>query len=581
MFRLCARSLPASNTLLIVTPRQTRLETAPEVPLSLVFVFDVSLSMDQIVNHNTETPFSLLDIAKHSFRLALAMLPASARVAIVSFSDSAEVVCGFLACDEYGKSFLSDKVLQLKTVGCTNLAEGLRVAMRTAEATSQVVVLCDGMPSDHFHPCVEGSTIHERYARVLNEWKPPGVRVTCIGLGYQLDSHLLSLLGTLLHVPDGGDVAPCVVHMIAWMRTVCAADETGLTPAGSVIVECTMSNGEVQLVDLGECIYDVPRDAIVTGTVVQAQLVVGGVRMGDPFSITEEAPPQAAKKALACHRAVAALERVLSPTTSPCDRKMIIHPFVAAESEDDLSQTMRAEVALAVQDDVTWHRWGAHYLRTFLTALKRKRCTNFRDVALQSFARDDAGREARFETIRCEGEMAFATLEAVVGSVKKQPLPDEFFRGGGCIHSTALVEEETNGTIQACGVKPGDRIRTPGGFQTVKFVCYTKVTKEVATLVQLEKLLITAWHPVLYHGEWTFPESVGTKVTLSCQQLVTFVLEHEHVFLADGIPCIALGHNLDINHFAHHDFWGCNIMSQLVALEVKGKVDMSRVIVPK
>jgi hypothetical protein len=577
MLHLAAHSLPATNgTLLTITPPQTRHAEAPEAALDLVFVFDVSCSMDNYVGKSDEVQLSLLDVAKHAFRLALAMLPATARVSIVTFSDTASVVCGFVACDEAGKKKLSDTVLQLRTIGCTNLAAGIQTAMLVAKGTpAQVVVLCDGMPTPSCHPKGYGDDVYESYTRALDEWRPAGVQMTCLGIGYQLDSQLLGRLGTLLHIPDGGDVAPYVVHMMAWMRTLCAR---------SVVIECATTDGRVRLVDVGECVYDVPRHVVVPDDVATAQLVVEGQCVGDTVVVHEEATAQMATTALEWHRACTALDEMLSAPSCEARRARLV---ALLETADDaaasLTTTLRTEVALAVQDEATWRRWGAHYVRTFRAALGQCRCANFRDLALQPYTRDAAGQEARFEAVRCEGELAFARLEVVTSHGKKQqPLSDDFMRGGGCVHGdTCVVVQTQDGTHKrkaAHELERGDMVQTPSGFATVRYVCETVVPGKVACLVHLGDLRITSWHPVVHDGAWTFPVNVAYARPTACDRLITLVLEKDHIFLAAGVPCVALGHEFGIGHFAHHDFWGKDVVTQFPGLaDADGRVDMGRV----
>eukprot|EP00965_Chrysotila_dentata_P052712 1748778-Pleurochrysis_carterae.AAC.1 len=286
-------------------------------------------------------------------------------------------------------------------------------------------------------------------------------------------------------------------------------------------------------------------------------------------------------------RAVEALEATI--LTAPSDTARITALLASLEASSAkgeqfvqaLKHTLQTEVLLGCED-LNFHRWGVHYLRTLLEMLRCERRSNFRDQVLQLFGRDAAGEEALFEEQSNNAEMTFATLKAPEPSLLANPVPNflgpigdnaaagapaapptvlpaEFMRGGGCFAPASLVLVVRDGEprrVRIDAVRRGDVVRTTGGYARVRCVLLTECAGGRAMLTRLPSgLELTEWHPVLDGGRWRFPLMLGTRVIRRCAQVYNLLLDEGHVLDVSGTRCVTLGHGL-AGPVVGHPFWG-------------------------
>ncbi|QRW14740.1 hypothetical protein RhiLY_13739 [Ceratobasidium sp. AG-Ba] len=108
---------------------------AKRAPLDLCLVIDVSGSMDSEApipgeqNKNETTGLSVLDVVKHATRTIIESMDDNDRVAIVTFSDSSEIVAPLTHMTKGNRSSVWNKVDRLRTKGMTNLWDGLKAGM--------------------------------------------------------------------------------------------------------------------------------------------------------------------------------------------------------------------------------------------------------------------------------------------------------------------------------------------------------------------------------------------------------------------------------------------------------------------
>ncbi|KAG9084656.1 hypothetical protein FRC07_013581, partial [Ceratobasidium sp. 392] len=104
-------------------------------PLDLCLVIDVSGSMDSEApvpgeqDKNETTGLSVLDIVKHATRTIIESMDDEDRVAIVTFSDSSEVIAPLTVMTTENRALVWNKVDALRTKGMTNLWDGLKAGM--------------------------------------------------------------------------------------------------------------------------------------------------------------------------------------------------------------------------------------------------------------------------------------------------------------------------------------------------------------------------------------------------------------------------------------------------------------------
>ena len=264
-------------------------------------------------------------------------------------------------------------------------------------------------------------------------------------------------------------------------------------------------------------------------------------------------------------------------------------------ADTPLHQTITSEAIVGIEPD-NFRKWGAHYLRTFSQMLRSQRRSNFRDAALQGFGQDATGAPGLFEELSNECELCFAQLpppqpsglermarrqakteaearEAREAAARRQAMPDEFMRGGGCFAPDALVQvvapDGTETPVPIAALVPFSRVRTASGA-TAEVTCVVASPCDPATPTLLTELptglQLTEWHPVRdSRGRWRFPLLLGRRIARRLPAVYNLVLSREHVALVGGVACVTLGHGLE-GPVVGHPFWGGRaVLEQLAA----------------
>jgi len=279
----------------------------------------------------------------------------------------------------------------------------------------------------------------------------------------------------------------------------------------------------------------------------------------------------------------------------------VLEQATALLADGPLKKTLTDEALLATRPE-KYKTWGKHYLATLPQMLRLERRSNFRDLALQGFGRDAAGREAFFEELSGAAETCFAQLAppkpsniernkrkaaaasaAAASAAALRQLPDEFMRGGGCFAPDALVVcvDPLAGGRQAYvridELKAGALVRTAsGGTARVRCIVQSPSEGGTAFLSELPSgLRLTEWHPVQDpNGQWRFPIMLGRPIAVRCAFVYNLVLDREHVALIGGVPCVTLGHGIDAP-VVGHAFYGTDAVLQVLAAQpgwAKGRV---------
>lgn len=496
-----AHSVYSGNTIVLVSPPQTK--DGP-LPLSLAsgahcLVIDKSGSMGCAAVITTEdgdkvdNGWSLLDIAKHSACTYAECLTARDCLRVVSYSSTAEVVLEWTICDAEGKKRAKEAILALRPADATNFASALQTGFESfADLRSlpldvaphhlvlSCTILTDGQPTLQYAP-PQGyrALVDECRARLSAGAVPCAPAVTLIGLGNSVNSLLLSMLGTFLHMPDAGCVGPFIVNLIAANRTtaavrfspddffvlnnacltLCPKEHIRHVFAGCLSVE---ENDTTYTVGMRSIQFDQPRSVVVDASgPITASLSVPGAVLDICCETTNVPPAEATplvptppSSVLATWKAetlLGTLVELLLETsrTLRCDELLrFAHKL---EEGSLLRVTVESQVPLALAHRA-YQTWGQHYLRTLPLMIQLRRRSNFRDACLADFGKDASGREGSFHAVADEAEMAFACLpppppslltrracDAERGTAPVRLLPAEFMRGGGCFSGDSTV----------------------------------------------------------------------------------------------------------------------------------------------
>jgi len=466
-----------------------------------------------------ENGWSLLDIAKHSACTYAECLTARDCLRVVSYSSAADVVLEWTICDEDGKKRAKEAILALRPADVTNFTSAVRAGFESfADLRSlpldvaphhlvlSCTILTDGQPTLQYAPPQGYRALVDECRARLNEGATPcAPAVTLIGLGNSVNSLLLSLLGTFLHMPDAGCVGPFIVNLIAANRTTAAVrfssddffvlNDACLTLypkenilhvlAGCLSVE---ENDTTYTVGMRSIQFDQPRSiAVDTSGPITASLSVPGAVLDICCETTNVASAETAPFVSAAPSSVLAIwkaetllctlvELLLETSrTLRCDE--LLRFVYTLEAGDPLRVTVESQIPLALAHRA-YQTWGQHYLRTLPLMIQLRRRSNFRDACLADFGKDASGREGSFHVVADEAEMAFACLpppppslitrragDARRGTAPAQLLPAEFMRGGGCFSGDSTVSVAVP-VLEHLSVEDGDAAAPDGAQST-------------------------------------------------------------------------------------------------------------------
>ncbi|KAG8715917.1 hypothetical protein FRC11_012984 [Ceratobasidium sp. 423] len=177
---------PSSRELLVslVPPAEPKpageKNTSRRAPVDLCLVIDVSGSMDTEApvpgeqDKNETTGLSVLDVVKHATRTIIESMGDDDRIAVVTFSDSAEVVVPLTAMSDGNRANVWSRVEGLRTRGMTNLWDGLKTGMNvvTGNTPTRALVPSSSSPRPQPPPPVSAAIA------------PRGIsRINALGLG--------------------------------------------------------------------------------------------------------------------------------------------------------------------------------------------------------------------------------------------------------------------------------------------------------------------------------------------------------------------------------------------------------------
>lgn len=613
----CVVDAVKSEVLVTITP-PTGPRGAHRLPVDVCCVIDISGSMgDSATVQNeqgkTETHgLCLLDIVKHATRTVAGMLEPSDRLALVTFTDNANVALDLRAMDAGGKAAL-DKVCEvIQPQSMTNLWDGLLTGMdvlrkRTgdlADRNAVVLLLTDGQPN------VEPPRGHvpslERYLDQFNGTCP--FTVSTFGFGYNLDSGLLGELssktgGMYVFIPDSGLVGTVFVNIIA--NVLCTA-VTGLqvtVDSGRplVVSDATLTtttsgaHGALGTVQYGQARHvtfrlgDADTKAAAEPPLVRIQYRSQGrtyrqtvsARLADTAADREAVNIHVARRQFAlCVQRVLATKALAGPVKQASDELQALpnasHPMIQALLKD-----LQGEVVLALRKDDDFQRWGRHYLPSLVRATWMEQCNNFKDFSVQLYGGD------LFKRLQSAGEAVFCKLPppkpsrpqsaAATGGKKGSaaavaaPSMKAYYNcGGGCVLPHCTVALQNGRVVPAASLRKGDVLSSGA---TVSLVVKIALSSDAETpMIQFPDggLTITQYHPVRVEGKWAFPIDVRgvTHVTTSERFVYTFVLDGGHSLTINDVEVVSLAHGLTGDAVVEHEYLGTQrVLDDLATLD--------------
>jgi hypothetical protein len=571
-------------------------------PVDICCVVDISYSMsDEAVIQNKggdkeSDGFNILDIVKHAIVTILSTLSDKDSLSIVTFSNNAEVKLETTIMNENGKNKAKNVISLLRPTNSTNLWAGLEkgldlVRTNPSNRLSAIFLFTDGCPN------VEPPRGHLPTLRKYKEkYKGLPCLINTFGFGYELDSQLLHEIayegnGAYVFIPDSGFVGTTFVNATANLFTTMAQN-------ASITIK-TKSNCKVSSIpggfphktenwgcsiDLGSLQYDQSKDVIVKidnmpepGLPnVKVKLTYDHMPSRKHIVIkhhsTTETPSSTPDneiitqlKRLAFVDIVSAAMVAKNMNTAKSDKeaslliKTLLDDVKKSISIDPRIEALLKDIEGQVQESFIteyYKKWGRHFLPSLITAHRLQICNNFKDPGVQVYGGD------LFESLRDTFEEIFRSLPAPTPSIEKHTytapinMASYFNESGGCIAGDCDVEMADGTHKKVKDIAKNDLVRTPEGIGRVRCVLKSICAGGKAKLVEFENgLLLTEWHPIMFHGKWCYPVEIADAIERSCESVFSFLLDSGHVMFINGIACVGLGHDFK-GDIREHDFFG-------------------------
>jgi hypothetical protein len=571
-------------------------------PCDICCVVDVSGSMSSpaTMNSGADTEnhgFSVLDIVKHALRTIIHTLNDADRIAVVSYSSTAKEVCGLTLMNYDGKTAVSDAVDKLAPGGQTNIWDGLLKGMEILRSSSSsgrfacLMLLTDGLPNI-IPP--EGHLLAVQ--RYRDQYQSLPCRINTFGFGYNLDSPLLHELavegsGMYSFIPDCSFVGTIFVNSLSMMLSTVATDaKLSIEPTNGTYVSEILGGYPSQsaswghTVELGSIGYGQSKNIVLRVNIPELDDAVSylsvtlkytHVLSGASREISEEGKGKHISDsplinehkfrllAVSCIRTAiencksqqydAAMQLVQS-TISEIKRGNPT-PFLT-----DLLADLEGQVSEAISRKDYFEKWGKHYLFSLMQAHLLQVCNNFKDPGVQHYGGElfvrirDIADEAFSQLPPPKPSLASSRTTNVSTMAAYNSAANPCFAG----HCLVRMKDETLKRVDS--VRAGDIVNS-GLKKDSKVTCVVKTVPflKKATLVHLEGLAITPYHPIKRNGKWVFPCEVGNQSNVPCEALYSFVLDNHHVMTINDTECVTLGHDFE-DDVRRHPYFGSNLV---------------------
>jgi hypothetical protein len=485
------------------------------VPVDITLVIDVSGSMQssaplpdtQDAEERESAGLSILDLTKHAARTILASLNEYDRLALVTFSNGADVVQDLTYVSKTNRKIIETKIDNMQPCSATNLWAGIRTGLNVFNNASDInnvqgmFVLTDGMPN---HMCPPQGYVAKLQPILAGMSSPPTIHT--FGFGYEMRSELMQSIaevgnGNYAFIPDAGMIGTIFVHAMANLfSTFASGAELELRTSDGVPLQCsTVFNAErpnpnTTIFRLGNIQYGQSRDLLITNpnndglpaitsatlnykvchAVDNAQVVVPAARADtmSPAMLEYHALRSELCEFLASffpyeangeHSALGHLTNKWKQAYSQLDNLVarfqkspfIDDPNVRSLYNDLIGEDASAQISQALQTKASsnfWLRWGRHYLPSLLHAHARQICNSFKDPGPLRYGVDSP------LFIKCRDTMD-ATFENMPAPKPSRP-PQMRANGTYVPHSVvsmARYHSRSNPCFEGqCEVKMGD-----------------------------------------------------------------------------------------------------------------------------
>lgn len=466
----------------------------------LTIVWDISGSMlteASFVNDNgnkENSGLSYHDIVRHAITVIINVLSKEHRLSIVTFSNNAKLLLPLTWMDDAGKKTALDKIKNVQAGGCTDLWGGIFQGLQNNKH-GEIYVLTDGVPS--YEP-------PRGWDRQLQKYKQTHPQhssvVKTFGFGYNLDSKLLHNIahhfeGSFSFIPDAGFVGTVFIHSLV-----------------NSLIENKMRDDR---------------------------------KIDDFLEFLKHLNELSETNNLEIHREIIKLYK-----------------------DNYTNGIYEEQIDIACSKDEYYQKWGKHYLRSLYDAHFYQECNNFKDQSVQGYATSEQKKLIDFaDDIFCnlpppEPTISRNHYRSMNNNTNNLSMRCFSQPSGGCFSGECRIETK-NGHKLIKDLKKGDLLKTENGYNQLICIMKTVSPNRKIKLVELDsklngnsKLIVTEWHPIKHQNSWKFPININKSNVHDIPFVYSFVVENSHTVYIEGWECITLGHGIENDPVASHDFWG-------------------------
>jgi len=575
----------------IVTVSVNPIDGKVEVPNELVIVIDVSGSMNAAAyveqdKRQVDVGFTILDITKHAIKTVIESLNNNDKISIVTFSDTAKVVCGMTNINESNKIYLKSLVSNLNTEGCTNVWAGLSMGLKQFSnvenndvCNKSLMFMTDGIPSEHLLP---PRGIVESLNRSLKSMtiKPT---IYTFGFGYSLDTKVLADIansgnGTFSFIPDSGFVGTIIIHAMANIKTACGTNtNVKITTNGDTKIKKIYGYNNTNCVKLNTINYGQNKEFAIefendkpdysieleynsyTNNITIVKAIKEDYKDNTDIIMRLEF--------------VELLQKIIDTMPNKNTASIYINDYITKYNNNSLIvNDLKDQVIMAISTDAIYGKWGKNYLYSLMFAHKEQRCNNFKDKSVSVYGGTlfnelvDKIDEiyANMEPPKPSNQVRNCDVSTKSNGITKNPTTDSVLQfkqsfhnaSGGCFHENSDVHVYPNNIKKCKEIVKGDMVFTNYNYSKVLCVIKIKCNNNISNMVMYnEGLTITPYHPIMC-DEWRFPITLIDSEDVYCEYMYNFVLENKHIIVIGNTMCATLGHGFTDNDVIKHDYYG-------------------------
>lgn len=575
----------------IVTVSVNPINGKVEVPNELVIVIDVSGSMNAAAyveqdKRQIDVGFTILDITKHAIKTVIESLNNNDKISIVTFSDTAKVVCGMTNITNSNKTYLKSLVSNLRTEGCTNVWAGLSMGLKQFSniennnvCNKSLMFMTDGIPSEHLLP---PRGIVESLNRSLKSMtiKPT---IYTFGFGYSLDTKVLADIansgnGTFSFIPDSGFVGTIIIHAMANIKTACGTNtNVKITTNGDTKIKKIYGYNNTNCVKLNTINYGQNKEFAIefendkpdysieleynsyTNNITIVKAIKEDYKDNTDIIMRLEF--------------VELLQKIIDTMPNKNTASIYINNYITKYNNDSLIvNDLKDQVMMAISTDAIYGKWGKNYLYSLMFAHKEQRCNNFKDKSVSVYGGTlfnelvDKIDEiyANMEPPKPSNQVRNCDVSTKSNGITKNPTTDSVLQfkqsfhnaSGGCFHENSDVHVYPNNIKKCKEIVKGDMVFTNYNYSKVLCVIKIKCNNNISNMVMYnEGLTITPYHPIMC-DEWRFPITLIDSEDVYCEYMYNFVLENKHIIVIGNTMCATLGHGFTNNDVIKHDYYG-------------------------